>query len=108
MPAAPRKLSDITKGGCQAAWRLPLPGPTGGEIARVLGGGVVPASLVLMGGDPGIGKSTLLLQVCSAPARYCSAAALHLRPAWLCRAPAACFGDACQPTAGTLTSRAVA
>lgn len=35
----------------------------GEEIARVLGGGVVPASLVLMGGDPGIGKSTLLLQV---------------------------------------------
>ena len=30
---------------------------------RVLGGGVVPGSLVLMGGDPGIGKSTLLLQV---------------------------------------------
>lgn len=35
-----------------------------GELDRVLGGGVVPASLVLVGGDPGIGKSTLLLQVC--------------------------------------------
>ena len=34
-----------------------------GEFARVLGGGVVPGSLVLIGGDPGIGKSTLLLQV---------------------------------------------
>ncbi|MBE3587539.1 MAG: DNA repair protein RadA [Thermoanaerobacteraceae bacterium] len=33
------------------------------ELDRVLGGGVVPASLVLLGGDPGIGKSTLLLQV---------------------------------------------
>ena len=33
------------------------------EFDRVLGGGVVPASLVLIGGDPGIGKSTLLLQV---------------------------------------------
>ena len=33
-----------------------------GEIDRVLGGGVVPGSLVLVGGDPGIGKSTLLLQ----------------------------------------------
>lgn len=35
-----------------------------GELDRVLGGGVVPGSLVLVGGDPGIGKSTLLLQVC--------------------------------------------
>ena len=37
--------------------------PTGfGEFERVLGGGIVPGSLVLIGGDPGIGKSTLLLQ----------------------------------------------
>ena len=34
-----------------------------GEFDRVLGGGVVPGSLVLLGGDPGVGKSTLLLQV---------------------------------------------
>lgn len=34
-----------------------------GELNRVLGGGIVPGSLVLVGGDPGIGKSTLLLQV---------------------------------------------
>ncbi len=34
------------------------------EFDRVLGGGIVKASLVLVGGDPGIGKSTLLLQVC--------------------------------------------
>lgn len=33
-----------------------------GELDRVLGGGIVPGSLVLLGGDPGIGKSTLLLQ----------------------------------------------
>lgn len=45
------------------------------EMDRVLGGGIVPGSLVLVGGDPGIGKSTLLLQVCrnltsgSCPAR---------------------------------------
>ncbi|HEY9722804.1 MAG TPA: DNA repair protein RadA [Oscillatoriaceae cyanobacterium] len=38
--------------------------PSGlGELDRVLGGGVVPGSLVLLGGDPGIGKSTILLQV---------------------------------------------
>ena len=35
-----------------------------GELDRVLGGGFVPGSLILVGGDPGIGKSTLLLQVC--------------------------------------------
>ncbi|MBQ0043222.1 MAG: DNA repair protein RadA [Lachnospiraceae bacterium] len=35
-----------------------------GELDRVLGGGIVPGCLVLVGGDPGIGKSTLLLQVC--------------------------------------------
>jgi len=43
--------------------------PTGsGEFDRVLGGGLVPGSLVLVGGDPGIGKSTLLLQSASAMA----------------------------------------
>ena len=37
--------------------------PTGlGELDRVLGGGIVPGSLILLGGEPGIGKSTLLLQ----------------------------------------------
>ena len=40
-----------------------------GELNRVLGGGLVPGSLVLVGGDPGIGKSTLLLQSASAIAR---------------------------------------
>src|SRR3954465_9098206 len=41
--------------------------PTGiGEFDRVLGGGVVPGSAVLVGGEPGIGKSTLLLQVANA------------------------------------------
>ena len=35
------------------------------ELNRVLGGGIVPGSLVLIGGDPGIGKSTLMLQIMS-------------------------------------------
>ena len=35
------------------------------EFNRVLGGGIVSGSLVLIGGDPGIGKSTLLLQICA-------------------------------------------
>jgi DNA repair protein RadA/Sms len=37
-----------------------------GELDRVLGGGIVPGSVILLGGDPGIGKSTLLLQLASA------------------------------------------
>ena len=40
-----------------------------GELDRVLGGGIVDGSLVLVGGDPGIGKSTLLTQVCANVAR---------------------------------------
>ncbi len=39
-----------------------------GEINRVSGGGLVPGSVILVGGDPGIGKSTLLLQVCASVA----------------------------------------
>ncbi len=37
-----------------------------GELDRVLGGGIVPGSVLLLGGDPGIGKSTLLLQMVAA------------------------------------------
>jgi DNA repair protein RadA/Sms len=54
--AGPRLYEDIDT---EVAERL----TTGiGEFDRVLGGGVVPGSLVLIGGEPGIGKSTLLLQ----------------------------------------------
>ncbi len=45
-------------------WPVPMP-----EVARVLGGGLMPGSLILLGGDPGIGKSTLLLQVAMALAQ---------------------------------------
>jgi len=55
--SAPQKLTEIEDGTDE---RLPL---ENSEFARVLGGGVVPGSLVLIGGDPGIGKSTLLLQI---------------------------------------------
>jgi DNA repair protein RadA/Sms len=54
--SSPRRISDISE---DVEERLLLPI---GEFARVLGGGVVPGSIVLIGGDPGIGKSTLLLQ----------------------------------------------
>ncbi|MFQ5944192.1 MAG: DNA repair protein RadA [Anaerolineales bacterium] len=53
----PQRLTEIEVGIDD---RLPL---DSSEFARVLGGGIVPGSLVLIGGDPGIGKSTLLLQV---------------------------------------------
>lgn len=53
----PTRLADVTSDGFE---RLSLPLT---EFARVLGGGIVPGSLVLVGGDPGIGKSTLLLDV---------------------------------------------
>ena len=39
------------------------------EVNRVLGGGLVPGSLVLLGGEPGIGKSTILLQLCGEVSR---------------------------------------
>lgn len=61
--SSPQRLAEI-KGDIDE--RLPL---TLGEFARVLGGGVVPGSVVLIGGDPGIGKSTLLLQVALEMAR---------------------------------------
>ncbi|CAM3323558.1 DNA repair protein RadA [Vagococcus sp. PNs007] len=52
-----KKLSDVT------SQKEPRVKTQLEELNRVLGGGVVPGSLVLIGGDPGIGKSTLLLQV---------------------------------------------
>ena len=55
----PRRSEPIQAVGERALQRL----SSGyGEFDRVLGGGLVPGSLVLVGGDPGIGKSTLLLQ----------------------------------------------
>jgi len=57
--SAPQALPDIPADGYA---RIPVPM---GELSRVLGGGIVPGSAVLIGGDPGIGKSTLLLQMCS-------------------------------------------
>ncbi|MFZ9620725.1 MAG: DNA repair protein RadA, partial [Prochlorococcaceae cyanobacterium] len=58
-PAQPRRSEPIAAVGERVLQRL----SSGyGEFDRVLGGGLVPGSLVLLGGDPGIGKSTLLLQ----------------------------------------------
>jgi DNA repair protein RadA/Sms len=69
----PVPLREVPTGGFE---RLPV---LGEEFARVLGGGLVPGSLALIGGDPGIGKSTLLGQVAAqfavevGPALYVSA-----------------------------------
>jgi DNA repair protein RadA/Sms len=63
MPAAePQRLVDVAA-DADKRWPLPIE-----EFARVLGGGIVPGSVVLVGGDPGIGKSTLLLQTALAMA----------------------------------------
>lgn len=56
--SVPRKLSEIG----EAEGERIVTGSA--ELDRVLGGGVVRGSMVLVGGDPGIGKSTLLLQIC--------------------------------------------
>ena len=55
--SVPRPIGDVS---ADAEDRIHLPI---GEFARVLGGGIVPGSIVLVGGDPGIGKSTLMLQM---------------------------------------------
>ncbi|WJX91978.1 hypothetical protein P8452_73686 [Trifolium repens] len=59
----PLRLSEVNRGVDHLHWRIPLSGPFGNEVSRVLGGGLVPGSLTLVGGDPGVGKSTLLLQM---------------------------------------------
>ncbi len=56
--ARPRRLKDVSTDDIH---RIHVPMP---EVNRVLGGGIVSGSLVLIGGDPGVGKSTLLLQLC--------------------------------------------
>ena len=53
----PRPIGEIS-GNEEDRVHLPI-----GEFARVLGGGIVPGSIILVGGDPGIGKSTLMLQM---------------------------------------------
>jgi len=65
----PQQLSQIAP---ESANRIPLPIS---EFNRVLGGGLVPGSMVLISGDPGIGKSTLLLQASAALAKDMGTAA---------------------------------
>ena len=72
-PAAPGRAKSAPVGGSRQPQKLSQVDTEGeirfstgmGELDRVLGGGAVGGSLVLVGGAPGIGKSTLLLQICS-------------------------------------------
>src|SRR6478752_6662771 len=61
----PQPLSSVTSSE-QDRLRVPID-----ELNRVLGGGLVPGSLALIGGDPGIGKSTLILQAAAKLAASC-------------------------------------
>jgi len=55
--SVPRSIGDVSA-DAEDRFKVPIE-----EFARVLGGGIVPGSIVLVGGDPGIGKSTLMLQM---------------------------------------------
>jgi DNA repair protein RadA/Sms len=64
--AAPKPLLRLVEVEAEEAARISTGVP---ELDRVLGGGLVPASLVLVGGEPGVGKSTLLLSALAAMSR---------------------------------------
>ncbi len=68
----PRPLAKVETEGIERV-ALPLD-----EFSRVLGGGIVPGSLVLVGGEPGIGKSTLLIQVAALMAQTSSQPVLYV------------------------------
>ncbi|KAK7261760.1 hypothetical protein RIF29_28079 [Crotalaria pallida] len=68
----PLKLEEVNRGFNYQRWRIPLSGSFGNEVSTVLGGGLVPGSLTLISGDPGVGKSTLVLQVAGLIAEGCN------------------------------------
>jgi DNA repair protein RadA/Sms len=88
LPEGPRRRQSSAPGMPPEAEPLPLRSveqpaaarlTTGlGELDRVLGGGLVPGSLVLLGGEPGIGKSTLVLQAAAGSAEGLAARAGHV------------------------------
>src|ERR1700689_5818871 len=63
---ADRVQTDASSLAVVAAAESPRLSTGSGELDRVLGGGLVPGSVTLIGGDPGIGKSTLMLQAAAA------------------------------------------
>jgi DNA repair protein RadA/Sms len=63
---ADRAQNDASSLAAVAAAESPRLSTGSGELDRVLGGGLVPGSVTLIGGDPGIGKSTLMLQAAAA------------------------------------------
>jgi len=70
-PSIPLKLSDLKIGSLVRQSTI-------GEFDRVLGGGLVPGSVILLGGDPGIGKSTLVFQIASSYTGKTKAAVLYV------------------------------
>ncbi len=70
-PAGPgrRRMAPSTELTDLATGELPRLQTGMGELDRVLGGGLIPGSVTLLGGEPGIGKSTLLLQLANHAAR---------------------------------------
>ena len=70
VPAGGKRAMSLSEVHCEGVMRW----PSGlQELDRVLGGGVVPGSVVLLGGDPGIGKSTILIQTLAAMSANLSA-----------------------------------
>ena len=63
-PGKPQRLADVPSGAAEQRIQTGI-----GEFDRVLGGGIVPGALILIGGEPGIGKSTLLSQAAGALAQ---------------------------------------
>jgi DNA repair protein RadA/Sms len=83
-PRSPRANAAVTAGGVQPAGLASIVEPEVArqpvgiaELDRVLGGGVVPGSVILVGGEPGIGKSTLLLQVAAGIANRSNGSVLY-------------------------------
>src|SRR5580692_1504697 len=68
LPKAARRIEASTL-AAQALQEQPRLATGSAELDRVLGGGLVPGSVTLIGGDPGIGKSTLMLQAAAALGR---------------------------------------
>ena len=99
-PSLPRLLSDLGS-------RPPDRRPVGlAEVDRVLGGGFVPGEVLLLGGEPGIGKSTLVLQVAAAVARAPGPSVLPARGAGDVGAPSSVLYATAEESVAQLHLRA--
>ncbi|CAG9462870.1 unnamed protein product [Pedinophyceae sp. YPF-701] len=76
----PESVTALASGRTGGPSRAVIPGEDGQELGRVLGGGLVPGVCVLIGGDPGVGKSTILMQMADRMAGMEDAAPLPQGP----------------------------